>query len=112
MMIGLILIYKEDFSKVKIEIYYQTIGVITKNMPKSLFLYIVIWLRIGLEKAAVENVLMISANKNRWQYHPIIIDMIVNNKELLVIIGIKLGMQFQCTRYLSRNVKIYTKQRP
>lgn len=36
-MIGLIPIHKKDFFKVNLEIYYQTIGLIIKDMFKSSF---------------------------------------------------------------------------
>ncbi len=42
MIAGLIPIYKRDFLEVKIEIYYQTMGMITKDMFKSLFWYIIV----------------------------------------------------------------------
>ena len=41
-MISLIPIHKRDFFKVKIEIYYQTIRVIIKDIFKSLLFYIVV----------------------------------------------------------------------
>lgn len=63
-MIDLISILKRDFFKVKIEIYYQTIEIITKNISKSLFLCIVIWLEIAIEIAAIENILMIYRDKS------------------------------------------------
>ena len=42
MMVDLIPIHKRDSLKVKIEIYYQTIGMITKDMFKSLLLCIIV----------------------------------------------------------------------
>lgn len=42
MMIGLIPIHKKDFLRVKIEIYYQTMRMIIKDIFKSLFLRIVV----------------------------------------------------------------------
>ena len=41
-MVGLIPIYKEDSLEVKLEIYHQTIGVITKCKSKCHVLYKVI----------------------------------------------------------------------
>ena len=38
-MIGLIPIYKRDSLEVKIEIYHQTMGMITKSIFKSLFMH-------------------------------------------------------------------------
>ncbi len=42
MMVSLIPIYKGDSLEVTIEIYYQTMGMITKGVLKSLFLYILV----------------------------------------------------------------------
>lgn len=63
-MIDLISILKRDFFKVKIEIYYQTMEVTTKNIFKSLFSCIVIWLEIAIEIAAIESILMIYRDKS------------------------------------------------
>lgn len=64
MIIGFISIYKENILEVKIEIYYQSMGVITKNMFKFLLLHIVVWLRIVSENAVIKNVLMICINRS------------------------------------------------
>lgn len=91
-MIGFISIYKKDIVKVKIEINHQTMKIIKKNIFKSLFLYMIIWLETVLKKAAVESVLIIYADKSTWQYHPIIVSITINYKEQIVIIDIKLDM--------------------
>ena len=93
-MVGLILIYKEDFFKVKIEIYYQTIRIITKCKSKCHILHKVIQPNItALEKAAIESLLMMYANENMQKCHPIIADMSVDYKEQEVIIDIKSNIQ-------------------
>ncbi len=61
-MVGFISIYKGDSLEVKIEIYHETIGMIIKDIFKSLFSYIVVLSRTVLEKAVVENLLMICAD--------------------------------------------------
>lgn len=63
--VGLIPIYKNDFLDVKIKIYYQTIGIITKNKSKYPVLQIVAWPDImALEKVTVEGMLIIYVNRN------------------------------------------------
>ena len=94
-MISLILIHKGDFFKIKKEIYYQTMGVITKCKSNCHVLHKVILLNvIALEMAAIDNLLIIYANRNMRKYHTIIASMSVNYKEEVVITGIKSGMQY------------------
>lgn len=59
MMISFIPIYKRDFLEIKIEIYYKIMGVVIKDIFKSLLLCIVVWFETVLEKVVVENVMMI-----------------------------------------------------
>lgn len=80
-MISLILIYKRDSLGLKIEIYYQTMGVMTKRIFKSLFLYIVVLLRTVLEKLVVKDVLIMYVDKSLQQCHSIITGMSVNYEE-------------------------------
>lgn len=58
MMIKLIFIYKRDSFEAKIDIYYQIIGVIIKDMFKFLLVYIMVWIKTVLEKAEVENIVI------------------------------------------------------
>lgn len=59
MIVSLICIYKIDFFEIKVEIYYQIIGVIIKSKLKSHILDKIIWINItGLEKAAIKNLLI------------------------------------------------------
>ena len=100
-MVGLIPIHKEDLFDIKIEIYYQTIGVITKDKcrnkhlsDKFLDLHFWNWPDItALESAIIKYLLIICANENVWQYHAIVIGISVNYKKQVVIIGIKLDIQ-------------------
>lgn len=87
-MVSLIFLRKKNSLKIKIEIYYQTIKVIIKSIFKFFFLY-GRWLRIRLEKAVIETLLMININENIWQCHPIIIDINIDYKKEVVIISIK-----------------------
>lgn len=72
MMVGLIFIYRENLFNMKIEIYYQTIEVITKNKcSKRRLLNKFPDLQFKnqpnitiLESIAIENLLIICANKN------------------------------------------------
>lgn len=64
MMISLIPINKKDSLKVKIEIYHQTIKVITKDIFKSLFSFMIVSSKTTLEKAVIEGVLIIYANRS------------------------------------------------
>ena len=68
MMFGLILIYKRHSLKVKMEIYYQIMGIITKAIFKSLFLWIVILQEIMLENTTIESLLMICTDGRIQQY--------------------------------------------
>lgn len=65
---------------------------ITKDMFKSLFLIIVVWLEIVLEKIIEEAILMICRDRSIWQYYLIIIDMSDNYDKQMVTTGIKLGI--------------------
>lgn len=62
--ISFIPIYKGNSLKLKIDIYYQTMGVIIKGIFKFLLLYIIVWLGIVLEKVAIESVLIICIDKS------------------------------------------------
>ena len=96
LIVGLISIYKEDCLKVKIEIYHQIIGVITKYKSKCHFLYKVIWLNVtALEKVAIKGLLMIWIDENMQKCHPIITSISINYKEQVMITSIKSGIQ--CT---------------
>lgn len=64
MMIGLIPIYERDSFEVKIEIYYQIMTVIPKSMFKHFYLCIVVWLETILEKAVVNDVLIMYMDGN------------------------------------------------
>lgn len=92
MIIELFFIYKRGSLKVKIEIYDQTIRVIIKSIFKSFLSCIIVWQEIGLEKVAVEIILMMYANWSVWQYHPIIVNIDINYKKNIVITSIKLGI--------------------
>ncbi len=94
MIVGLILIHKRDSFNVKMEIYHKTTGVIIKCKSKCHVLRKVIRLNVTeLEKAAIESLLMMCADGNMRQCHPIIAGMSVDYKEQMVITGIKSGMQ-------------------
>lgn len=75
------------------EIYYQTMRVITKGIFKSLFSCIIVWLGITLENLVVKSVLIMCANASIQQCHSIITGMTINYEKQVVITGIKLGMQ-------------------
>lgn len=70
----------------------------------------VIWLKIILKKEEVENWLIIYADKNIWQYHFIIADININFKEQMIIISIKLSIQYFIYQVFLKNIKIYSKQ--
>lgn len=101
MMIGFILIYKDDSFDIKMEIYYQIIGVNTKNKcnkrhpsDKISGLLFQNWPNlIILESVTVENLLMMCEDGNVWQCHPSIASMSVNYKKQMIITDIKSGMQ-------------------
>ncbi len=94
MIVGLIPIHKRDSLEVKIEIHHQTMVMITKDIFKSLFLCIVVCPGTSLEKAVVEGLLMMCADRSVRRCHTIIVDMSINYKEQVVITGIKAGMQY------------------
>lgn len=91
--IELIPIYKGDFHEVKIQIYHQIMGVITKDIFKSFLLYIVVWQDTVLEEAVVKDLLMICANGKIHQYCLIIESISVDYKEQVVITSINWDMQ-------------------
>lgn len=72
MIIGLICTYKRDLFNLKLEIYYQTVEVITKNkcsnrclLDKFPSLYFENWTDIIIsESAVVMSLLIMCANKN------------------------------------------------
>ncbi len=69
-------------------------GVITKCKSKCHILRKVIWLNItALEKAAIEDLLMMCADRNVQQCHPIIAGISIDDEEQVVITGIKSSMQ-------------------
>ena len=100
-MVGLISIHKGDSFDVKMEIYYQTMGVITKgkcnnrhSLDKFPGLRFENWPDIiALESAVVEGLLMMCADGNVRQCHTIVAGMSVDYEEQIVITGIKSGMQ-------------------
>ena len=79
--ISLISIYNEFSLEVKIEIYHQTISVITKYIFKSWLLCILIGLGIILVKVVVKGILIMGVNGSVWQCHPIIIGISIDNEE-------------------------------
>ena len=82
MMVGLIFIYKKDFLKVKMEIYYQTIGVIKKCKSKCHVLHKVIWPNIkALEKMAIKGLLIMYLDGNVQKCHPIIVGISIDYKK-------------------------------
>ena len=107
MMVGLILIHKGHLLGMKMKIYHQIMRVIIKGRcnhkptnitNKDWFLYLALGIRgrlyiIASEIVAVEDILMIYADGNVWQCHPIIGGISVDNKKQVVITGIKSGMQ-------------------
>ena len=94
MMVGLIPIHKRDSLEGKMEIYHQTMGVITKYKSKCHVLHKAIWPNVtALEKAAIDGLLMMCADGNMRKCHPIIAGMSVDYEEQVVITGIKSGMQ-------------------
>ena len=102
MMVGLIPIHKGDSFDVKMEIYHQTMGVITKgkcnnrhSSDKFPGLRFENWPDIiALESAAIESLLIMCADGNVWQCHPIVAGISVDYEEQVVITGIKSGMQY------------------
>lgn len=93
MRIDFIPIHKDDSFDVKIEIYNQTLGVITKNQLKYLVLQIIVGPDITVfEKVIVESMLMICADRNICKYQSIINDINVDYKEQVIIAIIKLGI--------------------
>lgn len=56
MMVSLISIYIKDFFEIIMEIYYQTMKIITKDIFESLSLYMVVCLETVLDTAVVENI--------------------------------------------------------
>lgn len=62
-MIGFIFIYKRKSLEGKIEIYYQIMDMIEKNIFKSLLLYIIVKPKTLLEKIIVENLLIMYTDK-------------------------------------------------
>lgn len=99
-MVRLIPIYIGDSPEVKIEIYYQIMGVITKVTFKSIFLWIVVQLETLLEKVIVEGILMMCIDRKVQQCHSIIAGINVNNKEQVMITDIKLEMKFSIYQVL------------
>lgn len=65
MMVSLILIYKNDLLSIKIEIYYQTIRVITKNMCNYWLINITneVWFfYLALKIIAIKDLLILWVN--------------------------------------------------
>ncbi len=94
MIVGLIPIHKRDSLEVKMEIYHQTMGVITRCKSKCHILHKMIWLNVtALEKAAIKSLLMMCTDRNVRQCYPIIASISVDYKEQVVITGIKSSMQ-------------------
>ena len=99
---GFIAIHKRDLFDVKMEIYHRTMGVITKDKcnnrhssDKFPSLHFENWQDIIALKSVVgKGLLIMCADRNVWQCHPIIAGMSVDYKEQLVITGIKSGMQY------------------
>lgn len=95
MMVGLISIHKDNLVSVKMEIYHQTMKVITKSMSNHKltninneiwFFYLILgtsdWLDIiALKSIIIKSLLIIYANKNVQKYHFIIADISVNYKK-------------------------------
>lgn len=108
---------------IKIEIYYQIMKVIAKNIcnhrlsninNKVYFFYLVLapwsWLDIIVLKIlAIEILLMICIDENVWQYYIIVPNMSVNYKKQIMITSIKLGMKYSIYHVLSEECKIFHK---
>lgn len=65
----------------KMEIYTQTMGIITKIIFKSFVLYIVVWQKTVLEMLILERILMICVNGSLQQYYITITSMSIDYKE-------------------------------
>lgn len=65
MIVGLIFIHERNSLKVKIKIYYQTMGVIIKYKSNCYVLYKIIQSNVtALEKNIIKNLLMICIDRN------------------------------------------------
>ena len=91
-MFSLIFIYKRDFLKVKLEIYHQMMGMITKDMFKSLFFIYSSLSKNSVRKSNNRKPIDNYTNRRIQQYHTIIVSISIDYKEQIVIIDIKLKM--------------------
>lgn len=104
-------IYKEEFFNVKIEIYYQTIRVITKYKSNYTILQKKVWPNLtALEKLEIKNLLIICTNKNIQQCYFAIVAINIDYKKQVVMIGIKSDMQYLiCQVLLYKYENLYKK---